>query len=121
MRFWATKYIILAWVGGINLGFFSYHLVFRHVKRFIGLPLTFIVFFEGRNIIMKNCMDRIYYPLQPLYLRLRSLDKATTKAEKDKETVKPTSGFDDLKMAAMESTIRENNVQAQVHKELQEE
>ncbi len=75
LRFWATKYIIMAWIGGVNLGFFSYHLVFKHFKMFIGLPLTFIVFFEGRNLIMKNCMDKIYFPLEPLYKRLRALDK----------------------------------------------
>lgn len=75
MRFWTTKYYLLSWIGGANFAFFAYHLAFKHFKPFIGLPLTAVTFFLSRNLIMKNCMDKVYYPLLPLYQKMRSEDK----------------------------------------------
>ncbi len=63
IKFWATKYITMSWLGGINIAFFAYHCGLKHLRKYIGLPLTFIIFFESRNLIMKNCMDRIYFPI----------------------------------------------------------
>ena len=67
IKFWATKYIILSWIGGLNIAFVGYHLGLKHLKKYIGLPLTFLLFFESRNFLMKNCMDKIYFPIEPLY------------------------------------------------------
>lgn len=83
VRFWATKYITLSWVLGINITFFAYQLAFKHMKRYVGLPLTVATFFLSRNLIMKSCMDKIYYPLVPLYDRVRGEDKRCEKVIKD--------------------------------------
>ena len=113
LRFWATKYIILAWIGGINLAYLSYHVAFRHLKRFIGLPLTFIVFFEGRNMLMKNCMDKIYYPLEPLYQRLRKTDKKETEVKK-----KQIAPIDALKKQLVDEQTQHQVMMNTVEKEL---
>ncbi len=75
VRFWTTKYYFLSWLGGANIAFFGYHLAFKHLKRYIGLPVTVATFFVSRNLIMKRCMDKVYYPLQPLYEKMRAEEK----------------------------------------------
>ena len=57
----------LSWLLGLNIAFFGYHLAFKHLKLFVGIPLTVVSFFVSRNLIMRNCMDKIYFPLNPLY------------------------------------------------------
>ena len=75
IRFWATKYLVLSWVGGINLAFFAYNLGFKHLKKYVGIPLTFVTFFLSRNMIMKSCLDKIYFPIAPLYEKMRGEEK----------------------------------------------
>lgn len=67
--------MILSYLGGINVAFFAYNLGLKHMKKYIGIPLTFVLFFETRNILMKNFMNKIYFPIQPLYLQLRDQEK----------------------------------------------
>jgi len=74
-RFWMTKYLFLSWLGGANITFFSYHLLFKHLKLYVGIPFTIATFFLSRNLIMKNFMDKIYFPIAPLYEKMRSEDK----------------------------------------------
>lgn len=63
MKYCTKRYMALSWLIGLNLGFIGYHLMFKHLKRYIGLPLTFLLFFEGRNFTMKSVMDKIYFPI----------------------------------------------------------
>jgi hypothetical protein len=74
-RFWATKYYLISWLGGFNIAFFCYHLAFKYLKLYVGLPITFATFFISRNLIMKSCMNKIYYPISPLYEKIRAEDK----------------------------------------------
>lgn len=76
VRFWATKYICLSYLLAANITFFTYHLALKHLKRYVGLPMTFALFFVSRNLLMRNCMDRVYWPLEPVYTRIRGDDKA---------------------------------------------
>ena len=71
IKFWSLKYVILSCLIGINSAFFGYHLLFKNLKVYIGLPLTFITLFETRNIALRNCMDKIYFSIQPIYQKLR--------------------------------------------------
>ena len=99
VRFWATKYVTLSWVLGANLAFIGYQLAFKHLKKYVGIPLTFVSFFVSRNLIMKSCMDKIYYPLLPIYERIRAEDKKREKMVKDQLKTKleaPLSSPDDL-------------------------
>ena len=41
---------------------------------YIALPLSFGAYFLSRNLILRNCMDRIYYSLEPIYLKLKGKD-----------------------------------------------
>lgn len=75
IRFWSTKYISVSWLLGANITFFAYHMAFKHMKRYVGIPLTIATFFVSRNLIMKGCMDRIYWPLDGIYKRMRAEDK----------------------------------------------
>lgn len=99
VRFWATKYVTLSWILGVNIAFIGYHFAFKHLKKYVGIPLTFVTFFVSRNLIMKSCMDKIYYPLLPIYERIRAEDKKREKMVKDKLKTKleaPLSSPDDL-------------------------
>jgi hypothetical protein len=75
LRFWATKYITLSYILAANITFFAYHGALRHLKKYVGLPLALATFFVSRNIIMRNCMDRIYWPIEPVYKRIRGDEK----------------------------------------------
>jgi hypothetical protein len=48
---------------------------FRHLKPYVGIPLTVVTFFLGRNLALRNSMDKIYFPLQPLYEGMRAEEK----------------------------------------------
>jgi hypothetical protein len=75
VKFWATKYIILSWICGLNIAYFGHQLAFKNLKLYVGIPLTIATFFLSRNLIMKSCMDKIYFPLLPVYAKLRGEDK----------------------------------------------
>ena len=34
---------------------------------YVQIPLMAAIFYTSRNIVMRNCLDGIYYPLRPLY------------------------------------------------------
>ena len=55
---------------GINTALITFILLRRKLF-WISIPLTFIAYLEGRNIAMRNCLDRIYFPLEPLYQEIR--------------------------------------------------
>jgi hypothetical protein len=75
VRFWAAKYIAVSWLLGLNVAFLGYHLAFKNLKKYIGVPLTVVAFFVTRNLVMRNCMDKIYYPLEPLYKAMKAEEK----------------------------------------------
>ncbi|CDW77492.1 UNKNOWN [Stylonychia lemnae] len=121
IRFWATKYITMAWIGGLNIGYLSYHFGLKKLKRFVGIPLTFIVFFESRNLIMKSCMDKIYFSLEPLYIEMRANDKKKEqKALKGGESnsQKYMDPLDMLKERLMAEQRQENTVDLLAKEEL---
>ena len=80
VRFWAAKYMLVSWLLGLNIAFFGYHFAFKHIKLYLGLPLTAATFFVSRNLIMRNCMDKIYFPLKPLYDQLKAEEKLSKAA-----------------------------------------
>lgn len=83
IRFWAAKYVTLSYVLGANITFFSYHFAFKHMKLYVGIPLTIATFFVSRNLLMKNCMDKIYFPLYPIYQKVRGDEKRKEKIIND--------------------------------------
>lgn len=83
VRFWATKYVVLSYLGGLNLAFFAWHFGIKNLKPYIGIPLTLVTFFLSRNFIMKNCMDKVYFPIAPLYAKMRQEEKRKEQLIKD--------------------------------------
>ena len=67
LREHASKYITLSHVGGLNVGFFVYQILKINLHWYISLPLGFSAFYVSRNILLKNCMDRIYYSSEHVY------------------------------------------------------
>ena len=59
---------------GVNIGFFSYQIMKLKLHWYIAFPLAFSVFFVSRNVILRNCMDRIYYSSEHVYLKFRGHD-----------------------------------------------
>lgn len=54
MRFTLTRCIGLSYLTGLNLALLTYIIGFNRLKFYVGLPLTFIVFLESRNYVMKQ-------------------------------------------------------------------
>ena len=63
LRFQMTRIISISYICGLNAAMISYWLLFRKLKVYVGLPLTLCVYFQVRNMTVKNCIDRIYYPI----------------------------------------------------------
>ena len=40
------------------------------------MPLGFCSFFVSRNMLLRNCMDRIYYSSEHVYKKVRSSDSS---------------------------------------------
>lgn len=71
LQFNALRLIDFSTLLGINLAFFAHCLVFRRLKYYWQLPLFFVTMLLSRNLISKNCFERIYYPLEPIYYEIR--------------------------------------------------
>ena len=76
----AASYLI-----GLKCAAFAYFGALRHMKLYVGLPLTVVTFAMSRNLAMKSCINRLYYPVEPLYDEVRrhqSVSQATPKGAK---------------------------------------
>ena len=62
----AASYLI-----GLQCAAFAYFGALRHMKLYVGLPLTVVTFAMSRNLAMKSCINRLYYPVEPLYDEVR--------------------------------------------------
>lgn len=83
LKFHAKKYMVSSYVIGANVWMFSYQLFKLRLYWYIALPLSFGVGFVVRNLVMKNCIDRIYYPGHQIYHKYR---KAELDTEQQKQT-----------------------------------
>ena len=71
LRFQMARMFSNSMLIGANVCAFSYFLLWRHLKLYVGIPLTFMSFFLTRNLVMKSCVNNFYYPLEPLYKEVR--------------------------------------------------
>ena len=71
LRFLTTRLLGISYLIGINCAAFGYFGVFRHLKLYVGIPLTVIAFALGKNLSMKGSINRLYYPIEPLYEEVR--------------------------------------------------
>ena len=75
IRYIAANLMQKTYLVGLNTAVFSYLLVFRKLKHYIALPLTFTTYILARNFSMKHCMNHIYYPLYPVYREVRAVSE----------------------------------------------
>ena len=71
---------------GLNIGYFSYLIMKMRLYWQVAMPLAVTVWFVSRNSILRNCMDRIYYPCEEVYKKLRSLEKQDQKVQNQLQT-----------------------------------
>ena len=57
---------------GLNCAVFGYFALFRHMRLYLGVPLTMISYSLGKSFSMKGYINRVYYPIEPLYNEVRS-------------------------------------------------
>ena len=72
--------VSISYLVGFQAAVFGYFGAFRHLKLYIGIPLTAVTFALSRNLALKSCINRLYYPVEPLYEEVRkhrSISKAT--------------------------------------------
>ena len=84
----------ISYLIGVQATLFAYFGAFRHLKLYVGLPLTAATFILARNFSMKSCVDRLYYPLDPLYedvRRHRSVSKATPQGARGVREIERTT------------------------------
>ena len=68
MRFQMTRLLSVSKLMGMNCLLLFYIVGgFHERKMFIALPLLFAAYQVSTNLMMKNCMDSVYYPIRPLY------------------------------------------------------
>ena len=71
LRFHMTRMFAISQLVGINAAAFAYFGVFRNFRWYIGLPMTIVTFTLARNFSLKASVQRLYYPLEPLYQGVR--------------------------------------------------
>jgi len=71
MRMWSMRYGILSYIFGMNLGYLSYHTLFRSQRWFVRVPFALGVFWLVRNYFLTKSLDRIFYPLDPIVKKYR--------------------------------------------------
>ena len=74
LREHSSKYLSLCSIAGLNIGFFMYQFLKTKLHWYIAMPLGFSAYFVSRNILMTNCMDRIYYSSEHVYKEIRKND-----------------------------------------------
>lgn len=85
VRFWTAKYMMMSNLLGVNIGYFSYRVMATSLHWYVAAPLGFATFFVSRNLIMRNCMDRIYFSIEHVFKRFRDESKVSEKAEETKK------------------------------------
>jgi hypothetical protein len=81
MKFWSVKYIFMSWMLGLNASFLLYHAAFKHMKLYVGIPLTLIVFSQTKNLMFYQCLNKIYYPIEPLYFKVKKENRLNNKGK----------------------------------------
>lgn len=71
LRFLTTRMIATSYLIGFQTAVFAYFGAFRHLKLYVGIPLTITTFALARNLTMKGSINRLYYPMEPLYNEVR--------------------------------------------------
>ena len=71
VRFYTAKYMTMSTLLGVNIGYFSYRLMATSLHWYVAMPLGFAAYFVSRNLIMRNCMDRIYFSVEHVFKRFR--------------------------------------------------
>ena len=63
MRYQMTRLVMISHLLGFNLALASYFCGFGKLRWYVSTPLTFATYFLFRNLVMKNLIDKIYYPI----------------------------------------------------------
>ena len=108
LKYESSKYLNLSQILGLNIGFFTYQALKTRLYWYVAMPLGFVTFLVSRNLIMRNCMDRIYYPGEMVYKRYRGTDVEKVKNEKIDENEELTKKEDKAKGQIMK--IRNQNL-----------
>lgn len=84
VRFYTAKYMTMSTLLGVNIGYFSYRLMVTSLHWYVAMPLGFACYFVSRNLLMRNCMDRIYFSVEHVFKRFREQSGVVDKV-KDSE------------------------------------
>lgn len=98
MRYLMTRLVGVSYLLGINCAIAGYFMGLGRLRWYVSAPTTFVVFFLSRNLVMKNCIDKVYYPVQPLYQQVWKSHKAKTVSEISQSEVKKIAERDDLSL-----------------------
>ena len=71
LRFLTTRMVGISYLLGFNCAAFGYFGLFRHLKLYLCIPFTAITFYLGKNLSLKRSINRLYYPIEPLYEEVR--------------------------------------------------
>jgi len=77
MWMWSYRYLLIGNIVALNVGYLTYHTIFWNLYMVARMPLAFVVGFIVRNYVLKKSIDRIYYPLDPIFKQYRAWEKQT--------------------------------------------
>lgn len=85
MKLWSNRYLIIANVIGLNLGYVAYHTLFWNLYLVAWIPLSFLVFFFARNYVLSRSIDRVYFPLESIFKTYWKREKSTSEVKESPE------------------------------------
>lgn len=94
--------LAVSYLVGLNCAALAYFGALRHFRPYLGIPLTCITFAMARNLSLKGSINKVYYPVEPLYEEVR---RHQTVSEVNPQGAK---GIRDIERASQ--VISESNV-----------
>ena len=75
MKLWSNRYYLLSTVAGLNVAFFLFMCLPKRVNIVANVFFAGCGFFVTRNWMLRNSLDRIYYPMEDVLKGLTNSEK----------------------------------------------
>lgn len=133
-----TRLVTVSNILGANLALFAFTAgKLAKANWYVQIPLMLGIFYTSRNIVMRNCLDGIYYPLRPLYQNVwqehgkqartvkevREINQSST-GDQGQDSALNKPGITDKDREKLEEHLRiktEERARADANRELEEE
>jgi len=78
IKLWGQKYAILGMVFGVNAAALSYISLFKNRGPFARILFSTIVGWLSYTMLLRKTLDKIYYPILPVFHKYRNIEKSVS-------------------------------------------